>query len=145
MKVLVDSNVIIAGLVERHVHHVPSNRLLGLENAWIVVATHSLTESFNHMTRPERMGIRLEPAAVAKMLATFAARTRVRALNAEETASGIATFATSGGRGARLYDFLIGYAAELEAVDVLVTWNARHFTSLFPTLRIATPEQLMES
>lgn len=68
-----------------------------------------------------------------------------RALTADETMSAIGEFAKLGGRGARLYDYLIGHIGILERVDALVTWNVGHFAPLFPSLRIATPEQLLES
>jgi len=145
LRLLVDSNVIVAAFVQEHVHHQASARLLNEIDAAFVVAAHSLAEAYYHLSRPERVFVELEPTAVAALLESLIAATEQRALAAEEMMTAITHFAASGGRGARLYDYLIGYSAVLERVDALVTWNVRHFVALFPTMRIATPRQILES
>jgi hypothetical protein len=48
--------------------------------------------------------------------------------------------AEDGGIGARLYDRLIGEAAIVHAVPVIVTWNTAHMRGLFPRTKVVTPK-----
>ncbi|MFM9977810.1 MAG: hypothetical protein ACKVOP_07180 [Sphingomonadaceae bacterium] len=145
MRVLVDSNVVVAAVVLNHVHHRPSATLLLSDNLSFFIASHSFAEAFNQLTRPERVFVKLQPQVVAAALLALHPSAAVRSLSVAETMAGISAFAQRDGRGARLYDYLIGYVGLLEGVDAIATWNVKHFLPLFPTLRVATPEQLLES
>jgi predicted nucleic acid-binding protein len=145
LKILVDSNVVIAAIVFEHVHHGPSAALLMAENLSFVIPSHSFAEAFNQLTRPERVMVKLQPKSVAAALLALHPRAVVRSLSVAETMAAITAFAQRDGRGARVYDYLIGHAGMLEGVDVIATWNVKHFLALFPTLRVATPQQILES
>ena len=53
-------------------------------------------------------------------------------------------FAALGGIGPRIYDFLIGEVALVHGLNIVITWNVRHFVPLFPSLTIVTPAQYLE-
>jgi predicted nucleic acid-binding protein len=141
MTVLIDSNVIIAHLdMDHRQHHASRAVFMALDDAQIMLASHSLSEVYNKMTR----GLTTEafaPKQTALVLRHLAQRVTVRALTFAETLNAIQAFAGIGGRGARLYDFLIGQVAILEGVRELVTWNTKDFAPLFPDLRIVTPAE----
>jgi predicted nucleic acid-binding protein len=145
LKVLIDSNVLVAALDQDHVHFAPSALLIERVRHSAVIATHSLAEAYNHLTRERPIGPVASPALVTTAVRTLAAASICRALNHDETVTAIDSFAKQGGRGARLYDYLIGQVAILEQVDALATWNVRHFTALFPTLRVLTPADYLET
>lgn len=145
MKVLLDSNVVIAAVVREHVHNVASKRLLDVEQWHFLLPAHALAEVYNQLTRPARVFVEVAPVAVARLLRQLLNEYPCRALTVEETMAAISSFAALGGRGARLYDYLIGYVGQVENVDAIATWNVRHFTPLFPSLRVVTPDQLLES
>lgn len=143
--ILIDSNVIIAATDLGHLHHQPSQALLRRRPAPILIATHALTEAYNHLSRLRKDGPSIDTGVAAVSLQSLAATAKCRALTHHESLAAVQRFAALGGRGARLYDYLIGAVAVLEGADTIATWNVRHFAPLFPALRIATPEQLLES
>lgn len=146
MKALFDSTVLVAELVENHVHHEPSRLALDAGgDDEIVVASHSLAECYNQLTRPRPRGYAYETGIVARAINDMAGRVDVRTLSLEQTADALRQFAKLGGRGARVYDFLIGQVAVVHEVETIVTWNCTHFAPLFPTLRILTPSQFLET
>ena len=145
MTILVDSNVVVAAYYRDHIHHAFSDRLLSEKSPDCLIASHSLSEAYNHLTRGPSGMPPLAPLQAAKLITAFASTIKCRAITAAEVLAMIESFATLGGRGARLYDYLIGAVAVLEGADTIATWNVRHFAPLFPALRIATPEQLLES
>ena len=138
---LLDTNVVIAMLVEAHEHHAPSAALLTAgAGARYAVAAHSYAESYAVLTRPGPNGpFRLSPEEAWAALESVAAVTALVGLSAPQSFEAIRGYATSGGVGARLYDRLIGEAAVAHGVATIVTWNARHMRGLFPALRVVTP------
>jgi hypothetical protein len=66
-------------------------------------------------------------------------------LTAAQTFDATRTFAQDGGIGARLYDRLIGEAAIIHEIPVIITLNIGHMRSLFPTLTVVTPKEFGES
>ncbi len=139
MKTLVDSNVIIAYLDRDHQHHTKSRRVFqSLSDDEILLSVHSLSECFNKLTR----GVVTQPFGpreVTLSLRTLVSKSQVRALSVEETCTAMDKFASMNGRGARLYDYLIGYVAIVETAPKIVTWNVRDMAPLFPTLTVVTP------
>ena len=140
MKVLIDSNVIIAYLDAEHVHHLPSRAVFqSLRDEEILVSAHSLLEAYNKLTRGSTTSA-FTPDTVSLTLRSLADRISVRALQLSETLAAMENFARLGGRGARLYDFLIGQVAVLHGAPRIVTWNVRDFTPLFPMLTVVSPD-----
>lgn len=146
MRLLFDSNVLIAYFDEAHVHHVPSFAAIeAAEIGEVAMSAHSLCEAYNKLSRSTIRAASARPALIANALRDFAASVEVLSLTTEQTLSSIETFAGLGGTGARLYDFLIGQIAALHRVSVIVTWDTRHMRPLFPQLRILTPTELLET
>ena len=146
MKLLFDSNVLVAELIEDHVHHQPSQLALkAAAGSARIVAAHSITECYSVLTRAAPRGYALGTASVGRALAHLSGRVQVRTLTTEQSLASILQFAQLGGRGPRLYDFLIGQVAALNGIDTIVTWNTRDYFPLFPTLRIMTPIELLET
>jgi predicted nucleic acid-binding protein len=140
---LLDSNVLIAMLVEAHEHHGPSLNLLVDDggDAQFAVAAHSYAEVYSTLTR--RSGpapFQFAPEEAWAALESVRAVTGLVGLTAAQTFESIGSYARSGGIGARLYDRLIGETAVAQSIPRIVTWNVGHMRSLFPNLTIATPE-----
>lgn len=127
-------------------HHEASRLALErTDNASIVVASHSLAECYNQLTRGGSKSYAFHPIDAARAMSDRAARVSVRSLSSDQLVRSLSQFAGLGGRGPRLYDFLIGQVAALNAIPMIVTWNTPHFTPLFPQLRIVTPTELLET
>lgn len=139
--ILADSNVLIAALVDRHPHHLPSVEFLGgPDQTDILIATHCLAEALGNLTRPFP-GHGLPPVTVKSQIDSLIQNLHVVQLDALATLDAIRRFALQGGVGPRLYDYLIGATGEAFGADTIVTWNVRHFVPLFPHLRIVTPAE----
>lgn len=140
---LLDSNVLIATLVEAHEHHGPSlNLLVGRGDARFAVAAHSYAEVYSTLTRrggPAQFQFTPEEAWAA--LESVRAVTGLVGLTAARTFDAIGGYARSGGVGPRLYDRLIGETAVAQGIPKIVTWNVGHMRGLFPDLTIATPDE----
>ncbi|WP_176943406.1 PIN domain-containing protein [Sphingomonas sp. YR710] len=138
---LLDSNVLIAMLVEDHAHHAPSLGLLEIDGPpRFAVAAHSWAETYSTLTRkggPMPFGFTAEEAWAA--IAGVRAMTELAGLTPQQTIETIRSYARDSGIGPRLYDRLIGEAAVAQGCDVIVTWNVTHMRGLFPNLRVETP------
>ena len=93
----------------------------------LAVAAHALVETYAVLTRlpaPHR----LAPAdAWALIKANFVTRATIVALKGPAHAKLLGRLATLGIGGGRTYDALIADAAAQAKVDVLLTFNPRHF------------------
>lgn len=143
--VLIDSNVLIAIVVEAHEHHGPSvGLLIDGHDAQFAVAAHSYAEAYNTLTRRgERALFQFTPQEAWAALESVRAATSLIGLTAPQTFDAIRGYAQGGGIGARLYDRLIGEAAVTHAIPKIVTWNVGRMRSLFPTLTITTPKDFI--
>lgn len=139
---LIDSNVLIASLVETHEHSEASRQFLAATAPYeFVIASHSCCEAYNHLTRSNGP-FRISPALAQQQITSLIQTIRTVSLSVSQTMETIRRFATLGGVGPRLYDYLIGATGEAFGADTIVTWNVRHFVPLFPHLRIVTPAEL---
>ncbi|MBV2149876.1 PIN domain-containing protein [Sphingobium sp. AS12] len=140
---LLDSNVLIAMLAEAHEHHVPSlGLLIGERRSEYAVAAHSYAEAYSTLTRRgERAPFRFSAEEAWAALESVRAVTVLVGLTPAQSFDAIRAYAQGGGIGARLYDLLIGEAAIVHEIPVIVTWNIGHMRSLFPSLTIATPKE----
>ena len=140
--ILIDSNILIASLVENHEHSEASRQFLAATApSQLIIASHSCCEAYNHLTR--RNGLFLvTPAIAQQQIASLTQTIRTVSLSVSQTMETIRRFAERGGVGPRLYDFLIGSTGEAFGADTVATWNVRHFDGLFPHLRIVTPAEL---
>ncbi|WP_375402118.1 type II toxin-antitoxin system VapC family toxin [uncultured Sphingomonas sp.] len=140
---LLDSNVLVAAVAEKHEHHAPSLAVLDVTRpGGFAVAAHSYAEAFTALTRFGPRGqFRLAPEEAWEALARVKAVTRLVGLTPEQTLDAVRLYAAAGGIGARLYDHLIGQAAVIAGVRVIVTWNTGHLRSLFPRMTVETPQE----
>ena len=144
---LIDSNVLIAAADGDHVHHAASLAFVEwAADRRYATASHCLTECYSVLTRGRQSGgSAFTPgealAALDKMSDAFA----ILSLTIADHEIALRLFAQLGGTGPRVYDWLIGYVAQVNFIPTLVTRNIRHFSPLFPTLHITLPEEIMES
>lgn len=143
-KGLIDSNIIVAALVEDHEHHGPSAAIL-IDTTWRwSVAGHSYAEAYVTLTRAGgRLRYQWSPERVRAALDRIGEITDLVGLSPAQTRDAIRGFAQLGGTGASVYDWLIGRAAKQAGCKGIVTWNVRHFAPLFPDLRVQTPSDLL--
>ena len=122
---LLDTNVVIAMLVEAHEHHEHSLALLaGGSNMWFAIAAHSYAEAYSTLTRRgEHAPFRFSPAEAWAALESVRAATGLLGLTAAQTFDAIKSYSQTGGVGARLYDRLIGETAVVHSAANTVTWN----------------------
>ena len=144
MKVLLDSSVLVAAMVEAHPDHgrsLPWLQRAGRGELELVVAAHSLAETYAVLTQlPLRP--RISPALAGALIArNVIGHARVVALTARDYTAVIARLASTGVAGGTTYDALIARAAEKAKCDRLLTWNRDHFLRCWPdgAERIATP------
>lgn len=140
--ILLDTNVLVATLWADHPHHQASAPLAEAATPQTtMVALHSVAETYATMTRINRP-FRLTGEAAMAAITALIADIRIVTLDGPQTIDAIGRFTSLGGCGPRLYDYLIGAAAEARGADTIVTWNTRDFDGLFPALRIVTPAAL---
>jgi predicted nucleic acid-binding protein len=144
---LLDSNVLIAMLVEAHEHHGPSLDLLTPEDpAHFGIAAHSYAEAYSTLTRQgERAPFGFTPDEAWAALESVRAVTSLVGLTPPQTFDAIRSYASGGGIGARLYDRLIGEVAVAHAIPTIVTWNVKHMRGLFPDLVVVSPSDYARS
>jgi predicted nucleic acid-binding protein len=144
---LLDSNVLVAIVAQKHDHNEASVALFLSENRKrFAVAAHSFAEAYNSLTRlggPVQFG--LIPSQVWEALESIRSATDLLSLTGGQTLDAVKGCARSGGIGPRLYDRLIGEVAVVHGIPAIVTWNVGHLRSLFPALRVETPAEWMNS
>jgi predicted nucleic acid-binding protein len=138
---LLDSNVIIASLAEAHEHHDASIALFGMfPDQSFAVAAHSYSEAYSILTRKAQSSpFKWTATDAIAALESVAVRCSLVGLTHGQTFEVIRDFAADGGIGSRLYDKLIGEAAVHNGLSRIITWNASHMRSLFPSLDVASP------
>jgi predicted nucleic acid-binding protein len=142
LSALLDSNVLIASLLENHPAYASSSAIIDAGQTEFTAA-HALSELYNTLTKRNHYG--WQPLRAAESVAEFERQLNVVALSASEHVRAIEEFAKHGGTGATVYDYLIGAAARRAGVATVVTLNAKHFTPYFPDLIILTPTQYLEA
>lgn len=142
---LLDSNVIVAAIVEDHVHHRDSAALMtSPPKDGFAVAAHSFAEAYNTLTRRGGASpLAFDSSAAWFALEAIAGSARLVSLTPAQTLDAIRQFAAVGGVGPRLYDKLLGEAALRNGVGRIATWNVAHFRSLFPQLQVLTPVEAL--
>lgn len=141
---LLDSNVLVAAVVEPHAHYPDSSALFDAQGrVRFAVAAHSLAEAYNTLTRGRLPGAFLSPAEALAATDWLRAATALVGLTPPQTVDAIRSFAAGGGVGPVVYDRLIGEVAVLHGIPAIVTWNIRHLAGLFPRLRVVTPTEFL--
>jgi len=144
MKVLLDTSVLVAALVESHPMHARAHpwmdRGIGGDFEWVVGA-HSLAELYHVLTAyPVRP--RIAPGIARQLIhENIVKQASVVALTAADYAAVIHHVAMVNLTGGVIYDALILRAAERADVDRVLTFNVDDFRRLWPdgAAKIAAP------
>lgn len=141
MKVLLDTSVLVAGLVRAHPRHGPCRPWLTRVQSGdvdLVLAAHSLAELHSVLTTlPVKP--RISPRTALQLAEENLLRPKpdgkaeVVALSVEDYLVALETAGRLSLAGGILYDALIARAAEIAEVDQLVTLNADHFRRVWPS------------
>lgn len=135
MRILFDTSVLVAGLVETHPMH--SRAFPWLEKAQtgeieLLVSTHSLAELFSVLTTLP-LNPKISPATAQQLIDEVveisAAQVELSAADYQEVVSSMATKGLAGGV---IYDALIAKAAQKSGADQLMTFNERDFRRVWP-------------
>ena len=137
MKVLLDTSVLVAAMVEAHPHHsraLPWIQRAGRHEIAAVVASHSLAELYAILTSlPVRP--RIPPSTAWRLIQQNVLDTlTVVSLSDDDYRAVLKHLSTTGIIGGATYDALIAHAAAKAQVDHLVTFNAQDFHRVYPHL-----------
>lgn len=135
MKILFDTSVIIAGLIESHPMHEKSFPWLKQAKAKefeLVVASHTIAELYAVLsTLPIKP--RISPAVTWKLIhENIEAITKIVSLTPAEYISTIKEISELGLAGGITYDALIVKVAQKSKVERLLTINIDHFKRVWP-------------
>lgn len=147
--VLCDTSVLVAGMVEQHVHHsetlpiiegILKGRFKGL------ISAHSLAECYSVLTTlrdlPPMPPSQAREVVEKNLLEAF----QVIGLSVEDYRRALRLVSEPGLRGAAIYDALILQAALRGKVSVIITWDKRDFTRLAGgEIRVETPASFRAS
>jgi predicted nucleic acid-binding protein len=128
---LLDTSCIVAAVCSWHEHHARANteiekRLANRER--MIMAAPALVESYSVLTRlpaPHRIS---PPDALILLEANFMQGIQATALTASAYASLLRGAPAADIAGGRTYDAVIAACARKGKVQVLLTFNAQHFT-----------------
>jgi predicted nucleic acid-binding protein len=139
---LPDSNCIVAAVSTWHDHHEAAFGEIdrrSVAGETMVVAAHSLVESFAVLTRMPRRYRVSAGAAWAIIEANFASA-EIVALDSAAYLELLRASAVGGVVGGQVYDALIAACARAARVDAILTFNARQFQRLVgPGIAVIVP------
>ncbi|MBD1857878.1 PIN domain-containing protein [Leptolyngbya boryana CZ1] len=133
VKVLFDTNIIVAALSEAHEMH--DRARPWLEQVQIdrtiegFISTHSFAESYSILTRLPPP-YRISPANAERLLSEDLTQFTRISLTAEDYQAVLRKVVQMNISGGGIYDTLIAYAALKANVDMLLTFNVKHFVRL---------------
>lgn len=144
MKIYFDTNVLVAGALENHPHHVAAAAALRKVHSreiegWI--SAHSVAEFYAVMTRAPLTPPVYPNEAWQILERNIFPHFAVASLSGEEYRDVVQHCAQIGCAGGRVYDALHLAAARKADCAQIYTFNLRHFCELAPELadRIRTP------
>jgi predicted nucleic acid-binding protein len=141
VKAFFDTSALLPVFLESHEHHDASLRaFLKMDKKNGCFGAHSLAEVYSTSTRlPGKHRLSGEQALL--FLQDLTDRLTVIALTVDEYYRTVKSAAANGIVGGTIYDFLIAQCALKAEVDVIYTWNARHFQQFGSeiTKRLRTP------
>lgn len=143
MKVAIDTSVLVAGVIASHTHY-------SRAAAWLaalasgqhagVVTTHALNETYSVLTKIPCTP-RIDPGTAERIVARLRGSLQVLPVSEALAVAAIERCARHGLASGAVFDALHLVAAEAEQVDVVLTFNVRHFTrlSIATSPRIVAP------
>jgi predicted nucleic acid-binding protein len=132
VKVLFDTNVLVAALVENHGNHSVCSPWLERAQTEAIEAflsTHTLAELYAILTRLPLKN-RITPDLALHLIRSNLAKFKLVSLTVEDYRSVLLRMIQSSVIGGGIYDGLIAQAALKAKVDVLLTSNSKDFTRL---------------
>lgn len=145
MRVLFDTDVLIAGMVEKHPHHKTAfpwlNKAIKREIEG-VVSQHTLAEFYAVLTAFP-VHPRISPAAALRLIEENLKSFSIVEMGGEDYFKLLDLMAENSCLGGSVYDGIIGYSAKKNTVDILLTFNEEHFKRLFTDYpcKIQKPEE----
>ena len=135
MKILFDTSVIIAALVESHPKHeraFPWLKQAKEKEIELIVAGHTLAELYAVLsTLPIKP--RISPAVAWRLIhESVEAVSKIISLSSAEHSAVIKRISESGFVGGVIYDALIAKVAQKAKVERLLTFNSDHFKRVWP-------------
>jgi predicted nucleic acid-binding protein len=137
MKVLLDTSVLVAAMVETHPAHERALSWLQRvkrKEVTAVVASHTLAELYAILTRLPVQPLISSATAWQLIRENVLATVEVVSLSEEDYRSVLEHLSVTGIVGGATYDALIGYTALKARVDQLVTLNEKDFRRVYPDL-----------
>lgn len=145
MRVYVDTNVVIASIIQSHQHYASSKPLMDLIGTGKhegFISAHGLTEIYSVMTRTP-FSPRFSPAEVWQVLSDdILPVLELVALTNNDYRDVVRQCASMGFRSGRVHDLAHLWAAEKASCDRIYTFDVRAFQALAPHLskRIVMPQ-----
>ena len=135
MKYLFDTNILIAGLVESHIHH--NSALPWLQRAYRkeiegYISIHTIAELYALISHVPTLQTVSPEFAAEQIEEEILNNFEVIALNREEYIAVIKHLAQLGLTGGIVYDALIVSAGIKANVDHILSFNAKHFRRVYP-------------
>ncbi len=137
MKVLPDTSVWVAALVESHDDNeraAPWIEKVKQQTVTAVISAHTLAEVYSVLTRAPFRPMLSPAQAYHLMEDNIIGKVEVIALTVDDYSDLIRNLAKTGVAGGAVYDGVIACAAAKAQVDHIVTFNARDFRRVYPSL-----------
>lgn len=135
MKILIDTNVMVAAALTQHPHHAVSAAAVGClrgGGSEAVICAHALAEAYSALTATP-FSPRVLPAEAEQILQRQrASGLTVLPISADDYMRAAQVCARGGWPGGAVYDALHLCAAEAAGCDRIWTFNLRHFLRLAP-------------
>jgi predicted nucleic acid-binding protein len=140
--VLLDTDVIVAGLQHEHVHYERARAWLdAAENGTVdaVVSATSIYQTFRVLTSVPRP-LRVEPGEAMRAIDDLVVnRCRVAGVGCRRQLKTLRRLAARGIAGGAVYDGLIAEVGRAERVEKVVTFNVADFRRVAPDLDVVAP------
>lgn len=137
MKVLFDTNTLVAALVETHPHHqraLPWLINTKQKNITGLMGSHSLAEIYSTLTKLP-IHPKISPSLAEKLIiADITPNFQTVVLDQNDYLMVLHILATNNIEGGATYDALIAHAAYKAQADKLLTFNVKHFKRVYPAI-----------
>jgi predicted nucleic acid-binding protein len=137
MKVLFDTNTLVAALVETHPHHPRAwPWLIKAKQKDVVglLGTHSLAEIYSILTKLP-IHPKISPSLAEKLIREdIIPNFQTIVLDQNDYFTVLQILSTNNVEGGATYDALIAHAAFKAQADKLLTFNVKHFKRVYPAI-----------
>jgi predicted nucleic acid-binding protein len=145
VKILFDTSVLVAAMVESHPHHalaLPWLQRVQQKSEVGVLAAHTLAELYAVLTRLP-VHPRIPPSVAVQLIRTNVLTIcKVVALSGDDYITLLDHLANVGIMGGAVYDAVLLHTAQKANVDQIVTLNESDFRRVYPLLadRVVSPQ-----